>query len=293
MAEKTPTPANDHSDAIATPIKEKGAKRRKLRRWINRLSWVFLILAPLVFLIAAVGYKLGLFGLGVSFGILNLKVGPLLLLLSALFGLLSLIFALVVKPRKGLVVGVLALLVPVFGLAKLKSVEKTVYVKLPFIHDVTTDTQNPPVFGEVIMAERFKVKNVNTVDYIGKKAPVYNANKEKTGDALVSALQTKAYPEIRTLILDDDIAAVFEDAKMTAVSMGWDIKEENAQDGWINATETTFWYGFKDDISIRLGEANGGGTVVDVRSVSRVGGSDMGANAKRIAEYLERLGDSR
>lgn len=290
MADQPPIPANDYSDAIAVPPKEKGVKRRNLRRWINRLAWVFLILSPLVFVIAAIGYKIGLFGLGFSFDILNKKLGPLILVLSLLFGVLSLVLACIVKPRKGLVVAGLAILVPVFGLGKLKSTEKTVYTKLPFIHDVTTDTQDPPVFGEVVMTERGQVKGVNTVIYSGKKAPVYNASKEKTGEALVSALQTKAYPEIRTLILDDDVTAVFETAKTTAKAMGWTIKEQYAEDGWINATDKTFWYGFEDDISIRLREANGGGTVVDVRSLSRVGGSDLGANAKRVAAFLERLG---
>ena len=72
--------------------------------------------------------------------------------------------------------------------------------------------------------------------------------------------------------------------------MGCEIVAADPGAGRIEATDTTFWFGFKDDVVIRV-TAEGGGSKVDVRSVSRVGGSDVGANAKRIRGYLRRLGD--
>ncbi len=290
MADLTPTPANDRTDDISeTAPKESGAKRRRIRKWVNKLGWILLILAPLVFGIAALGYKLGLFGLGVSFGVLNTKLGPLLLLLCGIFGLASLALAFVVKPRKGLVIGILGVVVPLLAIMKLGATQKAVYEKYPFIHDVTTDTQDPPVFGSVIMGERDATQDVNTADYVGKKAPTFNANKEPTGEALVSALQSRSFPEIRTLVLDGSRKAVFDQAVMTATSMGWDIKEEDLESGRIDATDTTFWYGFKDDVTIRLKDANGGGVVLDVRSLSRVGGSDIGKNAERVGAFLDAM----
>ena len=71
--------------------------------------------------------------------------------------------------------------------------------------------------------------------------------------------------------------------------MGWEIVSTDRASGLIEATETTRWFGFKDDVVVRVRAAAAGGSRVDVRSVSRVGGSDVGTNAKRIREYLRRL----
>jgi len=178
--------------------------------------------------------------------------------------------------------------IALFAVGKLGATKKAVYVELPFIHDVTTDTQDPPVFGAVIKTERAAVQGVNTDEYIGKTAPVFK-NEKPAGEELVSVLQTKAFPEIRPLVLSDPKDVVFGEALATAKSMGWKIKEENLANGRIDATDTTFWYGFDDDVTIRLRDGNGGGTIVDVRSLSRIGGSDLGKNAERVGEFLERL----
>ena len=285
MADLTPVtePAND-----TTLPNVSGDKRRALRRLVNRITWVFIIFAPLVFIIAAVGYKLGAIDLGFAFGTLNQKLGPLVLLLCGITGVASLLGAFIVKPRKGLVPGILGVLIMLFAFGKLITTKKAVFEKLPFIHDVSTDTQDPPVFGKVVTTERAAVEGVNTADYIGKMAPVFKDEKP-AGEKLVSALQTKAFPEIRPLVLSDKKDVVFGEALATAKSMGWKIKEEDLAAGRIDATDTTFWYGFDDDITIRLRDGKGGGTIVDVRSLSRIGGSDMGKNADRVGEFLERL----
>ena len=70
--------------------------------------------------------------------------------------------------------------------------------------------------------------------------------------------------------------------------MGWQIVDANAREGRIEATATTFWFGFKDDVVVRIVPAPGGSRV-DVRSVSRVGVSDVGANAKRVRDFLQKL----
>jgi uncharacterized protein (DUF1499 family) len=55
--------------------------------------------------------------------------------------------------------------------------------------------------------------------------------------------------------------------------------------GLVEATATTFWFGFKDDVVVRV-VANAAGSRIDIRSVSRVGQSDIGANAARIEKFL-------
>ena len=73
-----------------------------------------------------------------------------------------------------------------------------------------------------------------------------------------------------------------------ARKIGWVIVDANAAEGRIETTDTTFWFGFKDDIVIRITPADHGSRV-DIRSVSRVGKSDVGTNAKRIRKYLKEL----
>lgn len=258
----------------------KPSKRLTLRNWVRKIALFLLIAAPLVFVTAALGYKAGIMSLGTSLGMLTFKVGPMLLMGALGVGVVSLLLALFMKPRKGVFVSLLAVIIPAAGLIHAGGVSKTAKT-LPFIHDITTDTQNPPVFTDAVMSERLATANVNTVDYIGKK--------DKRSGKLVSVMQVKGYPDIRTLILEDEPDIAFGKALSAVKSLGWDMKSENADAGIIEATDTTFWYGFKDDVVIRIRPSEGGGSTLDIRSVSRVGGSDLGTNAKRIRAFTKKV----
>jgi uncharacterized protein (DUF1499 family) len=138
------------------------------------------------------------------------------------------------------------------------------------IHDISTDTDNPPAF--VAIAE-LRGPNDNPVEYSGPDT---------------AQQQRAAYPDIETIVLLDPRTFVFTTALQTAKDMGWEIVAENAAEGRIEATATTPFVGFKDDVVIRI-TAKGAETYVDVRSKSRIGKGDMGANAKRIREYSAKL----
>ena len=148
---------------------------------------------------------------------------------------------------------------------------------VPPIHDITTDTEHPPQFVSIIPLR----KNAS--------------NPYLYGGPAVAALQRAAYPDITpaTLPLKPDQA--FDRALETARKMGWTIVDANARDGRIEATDTTRWFRFKDDIIIRVMPARDGSATatpaskIDVRSVSRVGKSDLGTNARRIRNYLKAL----
>jgi uncharacterized protein (DUF1499 family) len=77
-------------------------------------------------------------------------------------------------------------------------------------------------------------------------------------------------------------------AERAARAMGWDIVAVAPDDLRIEATDTTLLFGFKDDVVIRV-TANGNGSRVDARSLSRIGGSDLGTNAKRIRSFMRQL----
>jgi uncharacterized protein (DUF1499 family) len=140
----------------------------------------------------------------------------------------------------------------------------------PPIHDVTTDTRNPPVFVAVAPLRE------------GAPNPT-----EYEGDS-IAAQQAEAYPDIRPLMMAMPVDSAYSLAVRTVREMGWELVDQSRRDGRIEATATTPWFGFKDDVVIRVSSASGISRV-DVRSVSRVGRGDVGANAKRIRAYLQRL----
>ena len=98
----------------------------------------------------------------------------------------------------------------------------------------------------------------------------------------------KAYPDLAPEILDALPDAVFKHALAAARTLGWNIVSAVPGEGRLEATDTTFWFGFKDDVVVRV-VAEGTRSRVDVRSVSRVGRSDVGANARRIRAFLKEL----
>lgn len=142
---------------------------------------------------------------------------------------------------------------------------------LPPIHDITTDTGRPPEFVAILP---LRAAAPNPATYGGPE---------------VARAQAGAYPDLRPHRLNAAPADAFKRALQAAREMGWEIVAADAAAGRIEATDITFWFGFKDDVVIRM-EADGSGSRVDVRSVSRVGVGDVGANAKRIRAYLRALG---
>src|SRR5439155_509507 len=82
--------------------------------------------------------------------------------------------------------------------------------------------------------------------------------------------------------------AAFARALAAAQAMGWDIVDAQPKEGRIEATASTFWFGFKDDVVVRITPLPAGSRI-DVRSKSRVGRGDTGTNAQRIRAYLKRL----
>lgn len=142
--------------------------------------------------------------------------------------------------------------------------------KAPPIHDISTDLDDPPAFAAVL-ARRGSGSN-----------PV-----EHRGAALADA-QRSAYPQIQPLTLAAAPAEAFALALRAARDIGWEIVAHDAASGRIEATATTFWFGFKDDVVVRVAPW-GEGSRIDVRSLSRVGVGDAGANARRIRSYLARI----
>ena len=160
-----------------------------------------------------------------------------------------------------LVIGLTAVAVP---LATARRAQR-----LPSIHDVTTDLDNPPAF-QAILPKRADAPNTL----------------ERTPQ--LALLQREGYPDLAPITLPTPPAAAFDRALSVAQSSGWEIVTADKSSGRIEATDTTRWFGFTDDVVVRL-TPWGAGTRVDVRSTARAGAGDLGRNASRIRRFLNDL----
>ena len=139
---------------------------------------------------------------------------------------------------------------------------------VPPIHDITTDPDDPPRFTDIVVEARGD--NANPLDL----------------ESDVIEQQIEAYPDLETLVSERSIRDTFERSEQIARDLGWEILNSDLNAGRIEAVDTTAVMAFKDDIVIRV-RSNADGTLVDLRSVSRVGVSDLGANAERIRAFSE------
>jgi uncharacterized protein (DUF1499 family) len=151
---------------------------------------------------------------------------------------------------------------------------------VPPIHDISTDLADPPAFVAVVPL-RERSGAVNPPAYLAEAMG-------RDGPIDVADAQRRRYPTIRPAHLDLAPAEAFARADRAARAMGWDIVASVPDEGRIEATHTSCYFGFADDIVLRV-RADGMGSRVDVRSKSRVGRSDLGANAARVHDYLDAL----
>jgi Protein of unknown function (DUF1499) len=142
----------------------------------------------------------------------------------------------------------------------------------PSTHNISTDTYNPPEF---IAAYELRGSESNPLVYTEE----------------VAELQRTGYSDLASLHSDLPSGEAFIRSRAIANKLGWNIHESDITGGHIEAVDTTFWFGFKDDIVIRV-LPNGSGSVIDLRSVSRIGGSDHGANAARIRKFIATFKDA-
>ena len=144
----------------------------------------------------------------------------------------------------------------------------------PHINDITTDTADPP---QLVVTRQLRRDAQTPAAYAG---------------ASVADLQHAAYPDIQPIKLAMPPADTFKRVDRVAEAMGWEVVArapgDGRSDGRLEAVDTTAWFGFQDDIVVRI-RPDGAGSRIDIRSKSRVGSSDLGANARRIRDFTLRL----
>ncbi len=194
---------------------------------------------------------------------------------GALLGLVGLIMA---RRRAKLMLANLLALVVALGFVLYLGNLVRIARSVPAIHDVTTNLDDMPQFSRLTV----RPDNLENIPDEGKPEL-----KAMTPEDRWKALHRAAYGDIRTIRLAAPPAEAVRRAAALAGERGWAIAlvdEDN-----VEATDTSTFFRFKDDVVVRVRPAPGGGSLVDMRSISRVGGSDVGMNAKRIRSFLADL----
>jgi uncharacterized protein (DUF1499 family) len=220
--------------------------------------------------------------LGYKFALVPLQPSLISLLIAfaggALVFLMGLVF-LVIAMKSGLrrnqtllIVSMILGLLPV----AIMGPQMAAAIDVPPIHDITTDTANPPEFFAIVS--------------LRENAP--NGYKYGVSEAWpaqkLGATTRKAYPGLKSIESVLSVRDAVNLAKATLQAMGLQIVAVDAEAGLVEATATTFWFGFKDDMVVRVvGDEEG--SRIDLRSMSRVGQSDVGANAARIIDFFNKF----
>ncbi len=243
-----------------------GEKAKKIGYWIALLGLALGLASLAALMFSPAGYRAGLLGHRSAFRIMEFAAyGGISGIIIAAAG-----FTFSLKGSRstrlialsGIVAGFTAFYIPWSLLSGAR--------QFPPINDITTDMVSPPEF--VSLVDERKASG-SRVEYPG---------------ADMAGKQAAAYPDIRPLILPMGADQAFEAALSAAEQMDWEISASDRTTGRIEATDTTFWFGFKDDIVVRVIPV-GDRTRLDVRSASRVGKGDAGKNAERIREYLRKV----
>lgn len=221
-----------------------------------------------------------------KFGIAPFRISNILVLLSFLISIIVAILSIgtlfvrvLRKQSFGLFTLLFAFLI-CFGLAGYAAILFNKSASVPVIYDIATNLDDPPMFSEIAMARRGTSSNklaLTATDDVSLREATRRGNLE-------------AYQDVQSLDVETSQSFTHSAALELVEERGWDLVSQDAAIGRIEAIAETFWFGFKDDVAIRIRiNEETGQTTVDMRSVSRIGLSDLGTNAQRIQRFLADL----
>jgi hypothetical protein len=251
----------------------------KKRRWAVRLSIAAAILgfgSVAAALIAALGAGRGAWHFGIGFTVLQYAF------FAAIAGIVLALVAIFIASRaapKLILLNLAVILVAGGFVAYLGSQIRTAR-SVPPIHDISTDLEDWPRLDRLILRE----DNLAVVPDMGRPDLAALSPLERW-----KAIHREHYGDIATIRVPWSVEETVGRARALAEERGWEIVTTDP-DGGIEAVDTSLFFRFKDDVVVRVRPAGDGtGSIVDMRSVSRVGVSDIGVNARRVREFLADL----
>ncbi len=234
---------------------------------LARMAFIMACVAALI--VAAAGPLHRYAGLGIEAAFALFRYGFYVAAAGVALGLATILPTRPGDRRRGFLAALLAIVIGVV----------TAYTPLvwflraqrsPELTDISTDISNPPPLVATLPLRR------------GASNPPAHPGAE------AGVLQRAAYPDITPVTLAMPPAEAFKRVDAAAMAMGWDIVARAPGEGRLEAVATSEWFGFRDDIVVRI-RAEGAGSRIDIRSKSRDGGSDFGINAQRIREFIALL----
>ena len=282
------TRPDDEERAISEPSPSP-TRDREWRRSLPKYALWLSLAVLLWFVLAAFGPKFGLIDWRTGLGFMIRDAGIILIAISALFAAIAFLFAFLKTPKGPWWKAALAFAIPALlfiGLLSMKAQAEAV----PPIHDVSTDLRDPPTFSAQTMALRSELGANPINDYgrpLGKLEMWANSDDAALKVKNHADIIAEEYPELKPIVIGQASNEQAFDAIVAAMgSIGLqDVRRVNGSNS-VEGVAETFAFGFKDDVVARVADGQ-----IDLRSVSRVGVSDLGYNASRVKELREAIED--
>ena len=234
---------------------------------IGTVLLIAAIFAVLAIGLMVFGARFGLWEPIVGFRLIRTYMNPVAFGVIG-FGVVGLVHQFATRNHDGVIKAGIASLIGVGLLAPMIYEQIKPSVRFPPIHDITTNTKNPPIF---IALDDYRPGAKNTLVYGGPE---------------VTAQQIKAFPDIKAIPSNKSVPDAFSEALRVANAMGWEIVAQDTDHFRFEATARTPVYRFVDDVVVTVSSVDGTSRI-DIRSVSRIGRGDKGVNAMRIRKFIK------
>ncbi|HEX6860695.1 MAG TPA: DUF1499 domain-containing protein [Caulobacteraceae bacterium] len=247
------------------------------KAWLT-FALVLAIAPAVVILLGAVGTKLGLWSWKLGFvavivrGPLGIGWAPLLAMLAIAASLIGVIISFWVGSWRRSLAALLISLATMGAFIGIGGQAR----KAPPIHDVSTDWREPLMFSAAVMKARGAEAN-----------PVVPDPVDKSGKPMAQ-INEATCPGAKPVLTDKQVPQAYAAAKAAVTAQGLKVVTDDPAGGRLEAVAESFWYGFKDDLVVRV-QPDGSGSRIDIRSVSRVGISDLGQNCQRVSAIVAAL----
>lgn len=235
------------------------------------ITWgtIISVLGALTVLLSGYGYQWGWWHFSLGFSMIPWGTGA-----AVLGGIIAAVgfFKVSDRSQKQTIMGSLGIVLAIIALLNIGYWYLEVQKGYPPIHDISTNTVNPPEFEAIVP---LRADAPNPPEYIRGETP---------------AAQEAFYGDIEPIETSLNYDEAYDRALETTREMPWTLVDENQEEGRIEAYHKLAWFGFIDDVVIRV-DTTETGSIIDIRSKSRIGRGDLGVNAKRIRAYVEEFED--
>ncbi len=252
------------------------ARFRRIRRGLIVAAVILALAAPSAILLGAIGSKSGWFSVTLGFDWLAIRVAPALAVIGTALGALALMAALIVPPRRGAALALFALAVGGLTFSAVAQ-WRLQAMQAPPIHDVATDWTTPILFSPKLMLARGAASN--TVE-TNPTVPISPYTRDTAGQS-VAAINARTCPAATPVTLLAPPAQAFARTKAALQAAHLALVTDDPAHGLLEATATSFWFGFKDDVAAQV-RPSGAGARIDLRASSRLGLSDFGRDCRLV-----------